>query len=440
MTVEEIWSALGIEETQDRAAVRRAYAQRLKSTHPEDDPEGFKALREAYEIALAFAEGRLVRVSEPDEGSKSEEDPQAPRPEAATRDEDLDGDPAAAHFSACNALVEDLASGVPDDVLQAKLATLLNAPILENISIFERTGLGLAAALLQSAPHGACLVAPVVRHFGWKAAEDRWDTPRQVSDLLVYDQALAQRQELREDNAHAYAILTSPPPRMADDQTRRDHSAVTYLLYLARNQHTWLLAEFDSQCIAWWEAYTPKPARRKTPMTVRLAQVGGAVLAAFFVLIIISSWDVDIYAPPPSVAAPDWTSSAYIEDPEVSENAKHLADQCSLEARTEALSPVSCDEALKLRPGSTAVLLDRAYLNLKAGHAEAAILDYDNLVGRMPLNAFALFGRGLARARLLEKEAAREDLCGAIKISPAIRSQVEEAYRFQVVAGYVSCS
>lgn len=46
---------LEINETKDEAAVKSAYLAHLKTTNPEDDPEGFKRLREAYESACAFA-------------------------------------------------------------------------------------------------------------------------------------------------------------------------------------------------------------------------------------------------------------------------------------------------------------------------------------------------------------------------------------------------
>ena len=54
-----IWTILDLERTRDRPAIRRAYSRRLKQVHPEDDPEGFMRLRDAYERALVFADSGI---------------------------------------------------------------------------------------------------------------------------------------------------------------------------------------------------------------------------------------------------------------------------------------------------------------------------------------------------------------------------------------------
>ena len=55
--MDEFWSVLGLEPTRDSAAIKRAYAEQTKLCHPEEDPEGFLVLRQAYQRALAYAEG-----------------------------------------------------------------------------------------------------------------------------------------------------------------------------------------------------------------------------------------------------------------------------------------------------------------------------------------------------------------------------------------------
>ena len=56
--MDTIWTALGIAPTEDVAAIKRAYAERAKICHPEEDPEGFLRLRRAYQAALDCAGGK----------------------------------------------------------------------------------------------------------------------------------------------------------------------------------------------------------------------------------------------------------------------------------------------------------------------------------------------------------------------------------------------
>lgn len=62
------WTLLGIAPTDDKKAIKAAYRQQLSRVNPEDKPEEFKALRAAYEEALALAD-------KPQEESERDESP-----------------------------------------------------------------------------------------------------------------------------------------------------------------------------------------------------------------------------------------------------------------------------------------------------------------------------------------------------------------------------
>ena len=56
MDVREMFHILQIEETKDKNTIKTAYRRLLPTTNPEDDPEGFKQLRQAYEEAMRYAD------------------------------------------------------------------------------------------------------------------------------------------------------------------------------------------------------------------------------------------------------------------------------------------------------------------------------------------------------------------------------------------------
>lgn len=53
--MERIWDILGIDATKDKREIKRAYARLSKEIHPEEKPEEFQRLYEAYQRALQYA-------------------------------------------------------------------------------------------------------------------------------------------------------------------------------------------------------------------------------------------------------------------------------------------------------------------------------------------------------------------------------------------------
>lgn len=64
-----VWKVLGIEETKDKDILKNAYRQKLTGVNPEDNPQGFMELRQAYEEAVRLADAE-----------KPEEEPSAMTP------------------------------------------------------------------------------------------------------------------------------------------------------------------------------------------------------------------------------------------------------------------------------------------------------------------------------------------------------------------------
>ncbi|GAA4804673.1 J domain-containing protein [Lysobacter hankyongensis] len=81
---------LGVGPDADERAIKRAYAAKLKTTRPEEDPQGFQALNEAYRAALAWCADVRTRSTDADiaakPGEAKDEAPSDEETSRATRD------------------------------------------------------------------------------------------------------------------------------------------------------------------------------------------------------------------------------------------------------------------------------------------------------------------------------------------------------------------
>ncbi|MDZ5647789.1 J domain-containing protein [Nitrospirillum sp. BR 11828] len=274
------WDILALEPTGDQLAIRRAYARRLKVTNPEDDPDGFQALRQAYEEALLLARRQTpdeeLAAAKPPQPKAAEKkaEPEAtektaqPEPEpSAEPPPQTDLDAAVAHHVAlCNHLGGLLsapgAAPEPADpaALKDALAAVLASPALAHIDVQNRTEDWLARLLLSTAPRSDALVIPAIAHFRWDETKAGLQTPL-LAAVRKRGRDLAFLDKLR-DRSHAYAtayrLLQAPPARFSPRLrlTVPDLSKdVRGLIALIRHDYPSLQANFDADVLAAWDRY-----------------------------------------------------------------------------------------------------------------------------------------------------------------------------------------
>jgi hypothetical protein len=221
----EIWHILGIEPTEDLRSIKRAYARKVREHNPEDAPEQFQAIRNAYEIALGFADRKTADVnlkfnprqfaapvdapSDPSlEGGVVLHPDNAPLPFEATRDEDGVPPGMPVNYSLVDQLVRDVVEAVRsvdtwDEKKRFKLA--LEALRSESVDTALQFELALSRELIKCDAVPDDFLASLIQHYGWHVSYVRNHTD---NELQYHVNALIGRS--REYTAEEEFVVVEP--------------------------------------------------------------------------------------------------------------------------------------------------------------------------------------------------------------------------------------
>ncbi|WP_046176178.1 tetratricopeptide repeat protein [Domibacillus indicus] len=134
------WDILGIEPVDDPSTVKKAYAKKLKLHHPEDDPEGYQRLREAYDAIRKQLKKGLSRIPEKQQAAPAQTE-QAPVMTAILEPEKAGGrEDSEETVNAFISKVLELYRDVPQRLQLDSWINLLNEPALWDWSFKKKAG------------------------------------------------------------------------------------------------------------------------------------------------------------------------------------------------------------------------------------------------------------------------------------------------------------
>lgn len=151
-------STLGVGPDADERAIKRAYAAKLKTTRPEEDPQGFQALNEAYRTALAWCSARDAGAFD-DAAARDAEEEHPARPMAVEADNSTDE------------TSTPTPDTTPDAVSPPAIETTREAPVASSDDAAESEGEGEGEAFDVERFFGDCFAAA---RDGDPRVIDRW--------------------------------------------------------------------------------------------------------------------------------------------------------------------------------------------------------------------------------------------------------------------------
>jgi hypothetical protein len=264
---------LGIERTEDAAAIRRAYARKLKAIDVEADPQAFIALREARDWALAMATVPAAEaMPEGEDYCWADEAPFHGDPGgtmfALDRGAPADApDPEEAERRALFLEIDNLLFGeeTPDpERLRDAVGRLLGRPEMETIGRAAEIEAWIAGEAAASIPRSDPILPLLVERFGWETKEDAWDRPPDVAMLVQRHQG-RRLIDAVSDPANgwhrAWLQLVSEEGALPWDRYFR-RGDVRRLLTLIRDHYPAAEAELDPYRVSLWDTHFSRGVQR----------------------------------------------------------------------------------------------------------------------------------------------------------------------------------
>ncbi len=296
-----IWKILGVAASASHDDVRRAYARKLRVTNPEDDPQGFIALRAAYEQALKELKWRAQWAASDaedgeEEGTDADEsfdyvqdngefapekhvlldvpDLRIPRtpPQPArepTPEERADAESRAAFAAHKSGLIAALKAAKWDGGAAANehLRAMLHSPEMLALATRDTTEYWLAQIILAHLPRADAIMEQADSTFGWRTDVTYRPKPYPISGVIGRFQEWAIIENLgRASNPHHGAWRALTAANQAGWHRRLNAlnqvslaARVSELLNKSRYDSPGLKHHFAPAALKWWEAYLAQP-------------------------------------------------------------------------------------------------------------------------------------------------------------------------------------
>lgn len=278
----KIWATLGIEPTIEAGVIRRAYAEQLRRTRPEDDRSAFEMLRWAYESARELA--RLGEQGEAEPEDAVPAPPRAPSP----------GEDGPSAWETQWARIIELQQAIGGDGRPEEIRALFEAivtdPAMANVSVWEQIVGALTLEAARPLRAADPLVGPVLDRLGGRGAAEDWKATPAQQALLERARQIEIRRQLNdpEDRRNrAYRVLTHPRSAHGIRASVQDIRA---LLRMARVDEPWLMSDFDRSTVEHWNRrFRRNPSLGDPKVTRRKAVAVAVVLVGLLYFVVAAS-------------------------------------------------------------------------------------------------------------------------------------------------------